>query len=79
MVTNAATKAGWTIGGGLETALGANWFARGDYRYADFGTSSFTINRLGFSTNFDLALRTHTATFGLSYKFGGLGALTVAN
>ena len=79
VVTNAATKAGWTIGGGLETALGANWFARGDYRYADFGTSSFTINRLGFSTNFDLALRTHTATFGLSYKFGGLGALTVAN
>jgi outer membrane immunogenic protein len=73
MITNSATKAGWTVGGGLETMLSGNWFARGDYRYADFGASAFTINRSGLIGNFNVALRTHTATFGLSYKFSGLG------
>jgi len=84
VVTNSATKVGWTAGLGAETMLGGNWFARGEYRYADFGTSSFSITRnvnLGgsFSSNFDVGLRTHTMTFGVSYKFGGLGGLPIAN
>ena len=77
VVSSTTTKAGWTIGGGIETALWGNWLLRGEYRYADFGSSSFTIarsiaNPLSNPTisTFDLALRTHTATFGLNYKFG---------
>jgi outer membrane immunogenic protein len=83
VVTNSATKAGWTAGLGAETRLSGNWFARAEYRYADLGTSSFTIARniLGspLSTDFDVVLRTHTVTFGVSYKFGGLGRLPIAN
>ena len=76
IVTNSRTKAGWTIGGGIETALWGNWLARGEYRYADFGTSSFTIARSSILpafnptiSSFDVRLRAHTATFGLAYKF----------
>ena len=77
VIANSATKAGWTVGGGIETALSGHWFARGEYRYADFGSSAFTLNRSstnGFFSpvidNFSSALRTHTATLGLAYKFG---------
>jgi outer membrane immunogenic protein len=76
VVENSATKTGWTIGGGLETALSGHWLARGEYRYADFGTRSFTIARssdepeLNPTVNtFDVKLRTHTLTFGLAYQF----------
>src|SRR6185295_10637940 len=30
IVSNSATKAGWTIGGGLETALWGHWLARAE-------------------------------------------------
>ena len=83
VVTNSATKAGWTAGLGAETMLSGNWFARAAYRYADLGTSSFTIARnnpgASVSTDFDVALRTHTVIFGIAYKFGGSGGLPVAN
>jgi hypothetical protein len=38
---------------------------------ADFGPSGFTLSRAGEIDNFDVAPRTHAATFGLAYKFGG--------
>lgn len=78
VVTNTITKMGWTIGGGLETALGGHWLARAEYRYADFGSAPLTIARTETSGGTAVAfvdigetrLRTHTATFGLAYKFG---------
>jgi len=77
VVANSTTRTGWTVGGGLETALWAHWLARAEYRYADFGSAPFTIARSGtvfsgasFSAaNFDVTMRTHTVTFGLAYKF----------
>jgi outer membrane immunogenic protein len=76
VVTSSTTKAGWTIGGGVETALWSNWFVRAEYRYADFGSSPVTIARTSIAfpgnnqvDNLNVALRTHTATFGLAYKF----------
>jgi outer membrane immunogenic protein len=75
-VTESTTKAGWTVGAGLESMLSGNWFARAEYRFADFRPTSLTLprqDRVGnpVSSNFDVGLRTHTATFGISYKFGG--------
>ena len=75
VITNSTTKTGWTIGTGIETMLWGNWFARGEYRYADFGTGSFTLSRKGAPpdaglTNYDVRVRTHTALFGIAYKFG---------
>jgi outer membrane immunogenic protein len=84
-ITSSTTKTGWTIGGGIETMLWSNWFVRGEYRYADFGTDSFALTRTvppvgGFppfviSSSHDITLRTHTALFGIAYKFGNAGAV----
>jgi len=72
-VANSITKMGWTVGGGLETALWGRWLARAEYRYADFGSAPFTITRLFgpdlIGDNFNVTMRTHTVTFGLAYKF----------
>jgi outer membrane immunogenic protein len=35
VISASRIQAGWTVGGGIETALGGNWFARAEYRYAD--------------------------------------------
>ncbi len=70
---------GWTVGLGLEARLSGNWLLRGEYRYADFGTMHgvFEFGAAGAPAGsdtfrYDLAVRTHTATLGLAYKFGGL-------
>jgi len=77
VITHATTRTGWTVGGGIEAMLWPNWIARAEYRYADFGTASFTGTRAVAGTtritSYDVDLRTHTATFGLAYKLGGAG------
>jgi outer membrane immunogenic protein len=78
VISASRIQAGWTVGGGIETALGGNWFARAEYRYADFGAAPFTIARTampasGFNPTtdkFDLKMQTHNAPFGVAYKFG---------
>ncbi len=67
---NSSTKAGWTVGGGLETRLQSNWLVRAEYRYADFGTATFQPSALGYSATYEERLRTHTALLGLTYQFG---------
>ena len=32
-----STRAGWTLGGGVEYAVNPHWSVRGEYRYTDFG------------------------------------------
>jgi outer membrane immunogenic protein len=77
VITDSKTKTGWTIGGGLETMLSSHWFARAEYRYADFGTVTNTDTRICCGgipivtqvATYNVELQTHTATFGLAYKF----------
>jgi outer membrane immunogenic protein len=75
VITIGDTRLGYTIGGGIETQLVGNWFARGEYRYADFGTGSYQLARTApvVVDNFDIRLRTHTALLGFSYKLGAAG------
>jgi outer membrane immunogenic protein len=72
VITIGDTRLGYTIGGGIETQVVGNWFARGEYRYADFGTGSYQLARTPpvVVDNFDIRLRTHTALLGFSYKLG---------
>jgi outer membrane immunogenic protein len=73
--TDASTRVGWTVGGGIERMIGGNWLARVDYRYADFGTFTQlffpTAVGVGFDDRFTahVTTQTHTATVGLAYKF----------
>ena len=34
---HSVTRAGWTLGGGVEYAVNPHWSVRGEYRYTDFG------------------------------------------
>ncbi len=76
IITDSRTRLGYTVGGGAEAMLGTNWIVRAEYRFADYGRLSNTDVRtattaVGTQTvTYDTILRTHTATFGLAYKFG---------
>jgi outer membrane immunogenic protein len=62
------TKAGWTVGAGVEYAFAQNWTTRVEYRYSDFGT--FTDNPAtdsGFL--YPTHVKTHSVRVGVSYKF----------
>lgn len=62
------TKAGWTVGAGVEYAFSQKWTTRVEYRYSDFGT--FTDNPAtdsGFLYPTDV--KTHAVRVGISYKF----------
>ncbi len=46
--STSSVKAGWTIGGGIEGALGGNWTAKAEYLYMDLGTlASGTLGGTG--------------------------------
>src|SRR5262249_8654352 len=62
LAANSTNKTGWTVCGGIETAL---WglFSVGH-------TGIFIVDPVAVSDNLDVRLRSHTATFGLAYKFG---------
>jgi outer membrane immunogenic protein len=68
--TSSATKAGWTVGGGVETALPNNWLARAEYRYADFGHVHNTLPPaavVGIESTINV--KTHAGLIGLAYKY----------
>ena len=66
------TNVGWTVGAGIESALGANWSVKFEYLYMDLGSvggSSATVglNQWVFNTKFT----DNIVRVGLNYKFGG--------
>jgi outer membrane immunogenic protein len=67
-----ATKVGWTAGLGIEHMLSANWTAKAEFRYVDFGTSrvlciSGSHDCSGSSGEFSNTLM--MGLVGLNYKF----------
>lgn len=56
------TKAGWTIGGGIEAAIAGPWTAKLEYLYVDLGNADSV---LGSTTSF----RTNIVRAGLNYRF----------
>jgi outer membrane immunogenic protein len=65
------TRSGWTVGGGIEYALGYGWSAKGEFLYADFGTfNTFTSLPFG-TTNIarDVKVKDYVWRAGMNYKF----------
>ena len=56
------TKAGWTLGGGLEAALAGPWTAKVEYLYVDLG-------RGGSIAGSDASMRANVVRAGLNYRF----------
>jgi outer membrane immunogenic protein len=76
---SSGTRVGWTVGGGLEYAVGNNWTVRGEYLYVDLDSHNRTLVPVFVSgtpaTGFSFADRGgdrfSVARIGLNYKFGG--------
>ncbi|MGB9117588.1 outer membrane protein, partial [Bradyrhizobium sp.] len=70
--SSSTTNVGWTVGAGIEGAIGGNWTAKLEYLYVDLGTvsGSFTLpstNIISYSSHItDNILRV-----GINYKFDG--------
>jgi outer membrane immunogenic protein len=58
------TRTGWTVGTGLEWALGQNWSAKLEYNYMDFGNE-----RIGAPIGIDVDTQIHLVKAGLNYRF----------
>jgi outer membrane immunogenic protein len=74
-----ATRAGWTVGAGVEYRLARNISAFVEYAYADFGDYSFA-NRPGRgpAVSYRHTSEVHSVKLGLNYAFGGSTAPVVA-
>ena len=64
------TVNGWTIGPGFETMLGRNWSGKLEYRYSQFGRTTLA------GTNIGLTPSNHAVRAGITYRLGGLGAVS---
>jgi outer membrane immunogenic protein len=62
---------GYTVGGGVETAVARNWLTRVEYRFSSYGKFDHTF----FANNFDdrfagsARLESHKLGVGLAYKY----------
>jgi outer membrane immunogenic protein len=72
-----STRVGWTIGGGLEYALTNNITIKGEYLYADLGSSNFTtVGNAAAATFFPGVYASGKVSYnasifraGINYKF----------
>ena len=61
------TRVGWTVGGGLEYALGHNWSVKGEYLYADLGKFDCNISCGAAPDN--VSFKTNIVRAGVNYRF----------
>jgi outer membrane immunogenic protein len=66
------TRTGWTVGGGLEYALGYGWSVKGEYLYVKFDDyTTFTQPPFGAENIAPRSVKLHDNIFraGMNYKF----------
>lgn len=68
------TKAGWTVGGGVDYALTNNWILSAEYLHVDLGSVSTsglvtTGNPSTGTLNFTAKLKSDIVRAGIAYKF----------
>lgn len=67
---------GWTLGAGVEYALGNRWSIRGEYMHFNLGTEAFLIDnatdfdRLNNRTTANVKTQGDIARVGINYRFG---------
>jgi outer membrane immunogenic protein len=82
--SNSVTRAGWTIGGGVEVALDRNWSLGAEYLYMDFGKDTLSAAAAGVpplpvpgattfpATTVSFHDTSNVARLKLNYRFGDL-------
>jgi outer membrane immunogenic protein len=63
-----ATNAGWTLGGGIETAISRNWSVKAEYLYADLGNFGCGVACGGVVAN-NVSFHTNILRAGVNYHF----------
>jgi outer membrane immunogenic protein len=63
------SRGGWTIGSGVEAALGGNWTGKIEYLYLDLGDRLLNFGPDAVSYDY----REHIFRAGLNYRIGGNG------
>jgi opacity protein-like surface antigen len=72
IVSSHSTKAGWTVGGGLEGRLVGNWTAKIEYLYLDLGTVTTIPAPAPNATTaaaFNSRITDNLLRVGVNYKF----------
>jgi len=64
-----ADKTGWTLGGGLEAALAANWTAKVEYLYVDLGSFNCGLRCSFTQTTDNVSFHTNILRAGVNYRF----------
>ena len=65
------TRAGWTVGAGVEYGISANWRARAEYRYTDYGTLTNNVGTQFIGALQDQKITDSAVRGGVSYGWGG--------
>jgi len=72
-VPGSVVKAGWTLGAGVEAALGQNWSAKAEYLFVDLGGHTVSAaNATGFGpavANQSFNIRDNIVRVGINYRF----------
>ena len=67
------SRAGWTVGAGIEYALAGPWSVRGEYDFVSFASKNLTVvNNLGATASIGFKTNVHQFKTGLNYRFGAL-------
>jgi outer membrane immunogenic protein len=68
------TKAGWVVGGGIESAVWRNWTVKAEYLHLDLGTLTRSVGVAGgaepFTTTLQSRIRDNIFRVGVNYHFG---------
>ena len=67
LVGASSTNAGWTVGAGIEFALGGRWTARAEYLFVDLGRFNCGIG-CGAATD-NVSFNTNLIRAGVNYRF----------
>jgi len=62
------TKTGWTVGGGLEFALGGNWTAKAEYLFVDLGKFDCGVACNGIAPD-NVSFQSHIVRGGINLRF----------
>jgi outer membrane immunogenic protein len=66
------TRAGWTVGGGIESKLAApNWTMKLEYLWVDLGNKTNYAKVTAPTANESVSLKENIFRLGFNYKFGG--------
>ena len=73
--TGAETRAGWTVGAGLEYLVAANWSVFVEYSHMDFGTGTLDVTLISAPPPEPIRIshRIDTVMLGLNYRIGSPG------